>query len=168
MLFFLFIYLFSFFDCCFCRLWEKPDVACVICSARRENQWVSSSSSSSPLVVVLYPDSPCFIQSGGDWDGGRFYGTSLKRLSKWGENNRSVVDAYGGRAGLTWKTHWLTFSSVVDRSSIQSEMGMLGCGIFVLALFFKCHSHSLQNPMDRFKRWGNSFPLNQHETKVQS
>ncbi|CAM4730814.1 unnamed protein product [Leuciscus chuanchicus] len=32
-------------------------------------------------------------------------------------------------------------------------MGMLGCGVFVLALFFQCHSHSILNPMDRFKRF---------------
>ncbi|XP_051764679.1 peptidylglycine alpha-amidating monooxygenase isoform X3 [Ctenopharyngodon idella] len=32
-------------------------------------------------------------------------------------------------------------------------MGMLGCSIFVFALFFQCHSHSIQNPMYRFKRF---------------
>ncbi|KAK7126212.1 hypothetical protein R3I93_021559 [Phoxinus phoxinus] len=30
-------------------------------------------------------------------------------------------------------------------------MGMLGCGVFVFALFFQCHG--IQNPMDRFKRF---------------
>lgn len=64
----------------------------------------------------------------------------------------SVAVAYGGRAGLKRKTHRLTFSSIVDRSSVRSEMGMLGCSIFVFALFFQCHSHSIQNPMYRFKR----------------
>ncbi|XP_048027279.1 peptidylglycine alpha-amidating monooxygenase isoform X2 [Megalobrama amblycephala] len=32
-------------------------------------------------------------------------------------------------------------------------MGMLVCGIFVFALFFQCHSHSIQNSMHRFKRF---------------
>ncbi|XP_067290139.1 peptidyl-glycine alpha-amidating monooxygenase B isoform X2 [Pseudorasbora parva] len=32
-------------------------------------------------------------------------------------------------------------------------MGMLGCGIFVFALIFQCHSRSIQNPMYRFKRF---------------
>ncbi|XP_077099431.1 peptidyl-glycine alpha-amidating monooxygenase B isoform X2 [Siphateles boraxobius] len=32
-------------------------------------------------------------------------------------------------------------------------MGMLGCGVFVFALFSQCHSHGIQNPMYRFKRF---------------
>ncbi|RXN11816.1 peptidyl-glycine alpha-amidating monooxygenase isoform X1 [Labeo rohita] len=32
-------------------------------------------------------------------------------------------------------------------------MGILGCGVLVFALFFQCHSRSVQNPMFRFKRF---------------
>ncbi|KAF4107891.1 hypothetical protein G5714_010650 [Onychostoma macrolepis] len=32
-------------------------------------------------------------------------------------------------------------------------MGVLGCGVLVFALFFQCHSRSVQNPMFRFKRF---------------
>uniref|UniRef100_A0A671NVQ8 Peptidyl-glycine alpha-amidating monooxygenase B-like n=1 Tax=Sinocyclocheilus anshuiensis TaxID=1608454 RepID=A0A671NVQ8_9TELE len=31
------------------------------------------------------------------------------------------------------------------------EMGILGCSVLVFALFFQCHSHSVQNPMFRFQ-----------------
>lgn len=71
----------------------------------------------------------------------------------------SIVIAYGGGgAGLTWKSHQLAFSFIIDRYSVQSEMGVLCCSILVLALFLQCHSHSIQNHMYRFKRFQeNSF-----------
>lgn len=50
-----------------------------------------------PLLLLLllhllwWSDSTCFAQSGGDWDGGRFYGSSLKRSSKWGEREERIT-----------------------------------------------------------------------------
>ncbi|XP_051540968.1 peptidyl-glycine alpha-amidating monooxygenase B-like [Myxocyprinus asiaticus] len=35
-------------------------------------------------------------------------------------------------------------------------MGMLGCGVLILALFCQSHSHSILNPLDRFKRFQDS------------
>lgn len=60
-------------------------------------------------------------------------------------------------AGQDWNAS-LTFSSVVDRSSVRSEMGALGCTVLVFALFLQCHGRSVQNPMFRFKRWDRSVP----------
>lgn len=42
------------------------------------------------LVVILYLESACFIQSGCDWDVDCFYGTFFKKLSKWGEQKERI------------------------------------------------------------------------------
>lgn len=152
----LFVLFSSLLVCCFCRLWQKPDSWNALPGVRSKKPFSSSSSSSSRLPVshCIWTALVSFsVEATETW-------TVFMALC-WGEQKEWIAVAECCR-GL-WRqgrieTHRLTFSSAVDRSSVRSEMGVLGCGVLVFALFFQCHSRSVQNPMFRFKRWDSSVP----------
>ncbi len=123
------------FVCCFCRLWQKPDSWNALHGVRSKKPFSSSSFSS--LLVVSH----CI------WTALVSFSVEATETVLWHfveerRKSESVTVAYGGRAGLKRITS--LFSSVVDRSSVRPEMGVLGCGVLVFALISQCHSRSVQ------------------------